>query len=153
MKKFLLPAFSIFAFVFMVQGQSARQITRTADRVADAYGALNLKGLDKAHLTQGNIKVIIEQSIVDMGDPQWRKHQFEVKQFRSFKGLEAWLKSREHEDGLPFRVSWPRVGCRGGYCKFFLDGGILHNRLYLQKLAYGQRKGKVFIKTLYLLNG
>jgi hypothetical protein len=56
-------------------------------------------------------------------------------------------------DGLPARESRSRLNCRKGFCNYNFQAGILHNHLYLQKIAYGYRNSRPYIKTIYLLDG
>lgn len=109
--------------------------------------AKNLASLDgRVRLLRGGLRVRIEHSISPVRD-------FEYRRFRSFKAAESWLNKREREDGTPFRVAQDFVGCRRGRCRFYTDGGILHNHLYLQRISYGYRNGRLFITELYFYDG
>jgi hypothetical protein len=129
---------------FAQPGVTTREIGKTAKKIADAYGAANLASLDNSRLTSGGVKVTIEDSIGG---------GLETKRFKSFAGADRWLKKQVRRDGTPFRVSWPLVGCRGGRCTFFLDGGILHNHLYLKRVFYTRSKGRLVVTSIYLLDG
>lgn len=146
----------ILASAAVVEAQAhskKKQIERLAAKVADAYESYNLSSLDRLRLFRGNVKIVIEYSILDWADPSSKDEQFKVRRFQSFKSAERWLTSREGEGGTPFRESRPLAGCRKGRCTFDFNGGILHNHLYLQKIFYGYRKNRLFIKKVYLLNG
>ena len=121
-------------------------IEQIAQKLAEAYEAKDLGKLDAAHLNVGKIKIIIEHSLAE------GKDAFRVKWFKSLGQVEAWLKSREHDE-LPNRQSRPLLKCRKGACTFDFSGGILHNTLYLKRITYVVRKGRPFITTIHLLDG
>jgi hypothetical protein len=97
------------------------------------------------------VRIVIENSGADIAvDPN---SEYERKVFKTFGEFGRWLKSQETEDGLPFRVTMPLVGCKRGLCTYNFDGGIDHNLLYLQKISYGYRNRRPYIKTIFLLAG
>ena len=116
--------------------------------VADAYTAKTLGGLDAEYPHAGKVRIVIENSLAD----DRAKDRFVSRAFTTLARAEGWLKSRERDDG-PARETMPLKRCRQGLCTFDFDGGILHNHLYLKKIAYGLRSGKPYIKTIYLLDG
>jgi hypothetical protein len=111
--------------------------------LSEAYTSKSLGGLAAGRPQQGRVSIVVEHSISGGRD---------VKSFKSLEAGERWLKSRELEEG-PARQVMPLKRCRRGVCTYDFDGGILHNNLYLQKIAYGLRNGRPYIKTIYLLDG
>ena len=145
-------ALAFFVFSTPVHAQSTAKknsIEQLVETVADAYSSSTLGSLDSQRPYLGRVKIIIEHSLA--GDTD--KDRFEVKDFRTLAQGEQWLKGREREDGTPFRNLQPLVKCRKGLCTYDFNNGILHNQLYLKKVAYGYRNGRPFIKTIYLLDG
>ena len=122
-------------------------IEQVVKELSDAYMAKTLGKLDAEHPYMAKVKIVIEHSLGE------GKDQFEVKEFKTLEKGEQWLKSREREDGTPFREVRTLAGCKRGLCTYDFDGGILHNHLYIQKIAYGYRNGSPYIKTIYLLDG
>ncbi|HEX8735509.1 MAG TPA: hypothetical protein VF721_09315 [Pyrinomonadaceae bacterium] len=162
MKRFAVAAAVISAaLVFLgslnISGQSSRnkKILRMEEAVAAAFGNSQFGSLDAKRLRLGKIKLVIEHSLLD-GD-----EQFEVRRFATFKQIERWLQSREQQaeaEGvgkykLPIRVVDTRAGCRRGICRYYSPNGILHNHLYLKKIFYGYRGGRVYVKKIYLYDG
>ena len=118
-------------------------IQTLANALADAFTAGTLGDLDAGRPYVGTLRVVIE-NLVDV----------ERKNFRTLAAVERWLKSRETQDGqitLPRRNRGALLHCRQGICTFEKAGG-LHNILYVHKIAYGMRRGKPYIKTIYMVN-
>lgn len=115
----------------------------------EAYSAGKMGRLDARRPYLGSVRLVIEHSIGGDGGPD----SFERRQFKTLAQAERWLKSREREDGTPFRETRPLEECSGGVCTYDFNGGILHNHLYLKKVSYGFTKGRPYIKTIYLLDG
>ncbi len=112
--------------------------------LSEAYTSKSLGGVAAAaRPRQGRVRIVVEHSI---------SGGREAKSFRSLEAAERWLKGREREDG-PARQVLPLKRCRRGLCTYDFGGGILHNNLYLQKVAYGYRNGLPYVKTIYLLDG
>lgn len=111
--------------------------------LSEAFTSKSLGGLAAERPRQGRVSIVVEHSI---------SGRREVRSFKSLEAGERWLKGREREDG-PARQAMPLKGCRRGLCTYDFDGGILHNNLYLQKVAYGYRRGLPYVKTVYLLDG
>ena len=137
------------------QAQSRSKNLETIEKLEDALStalALDRLGtLDAKHSNPGKVRVVIEHSGADIAaDPN---SIYERKVFKTFGELGRWLKSRETEGGFPLRVTMPLVGCQRGLCTYNFDGGILHHRLYLQKISYGYRNWRPYIKTIFLLAG
>lgn len=124
-------------------------IEELVESLSEAYTSKTLDGLDKERPLLGRVRIVIEHSLAGDDD----KDRFEIKTFTTFKQAEQWLRSRERDEGFPARQSKPLVRCRQGVCTYNFDGGILHNNLYLQKISYDYRRGRPFIKTIYLLDG
>ena len=120
-------------------------IEQLAKSLADAYAAKELGKLDAMRPYLGKVRIVIGHSLVEDSD--------ESRTFRTLARAERWLKSLEISDGLPARGSRPLLQCSKGVCEYDFDGGILHNHLYLQSIAYGFRRGRPYIKTIYLLDG
>jgi hypothetical protein len=111
----------------------------------DAFGMDRLAELDARYPNHGKFKVIIEY----WAGPE----ESDAGVFGTFGALGQWLKSRETEGGFPWRMDTTLVGCRRGVCTYKLNENLQHNRLYLQKLSYGYRKGRPYLKTVFLLAG
>ena len=73
---------------------------------------------------------MIEHSLADDD----AKDRFVIKSFTSLTKAESWFKAREREE-LSAREARPLLRCTKGVCTHNLDGGILHNHLYLKKSA------------------
>ena len=118
--------------------------TKTIEQLAKALSeAFTAKALDRLDAEQtGTVKIVIEHSIAG---------NIETKNFRSFAKAEQWLKSREIEGG-PARNSGRLLQCRAGVCTYE-QAGMLHNNLYLQKITYGLKKGRPYVKTIYVIDG
>jgi hypothetical protein len=123
-------------------------VENLAKQIAEAYEGKTLSSLDAAKPYPGRVRIVIENSLGEPDD----KGRFVMKSFTSLAMVEAWLKSREH-DQMPGRESRPLVRCAKGVCTYNFDGGILHNHLYLKKISYSTRSGCSYIKTIYLLDG
>jgi hypothetical protein len=140
----------ILALPAQAQSPSGKQtIGKLEDSLAVAYMAKELGRLDAKRPYFGRVKIVIEHSLAGDDD----KDRFEIKMFKTLASVEQWLNGREREDGTPFRESRDLLRCRNGLCIYNLDGGISHNHLYLKKFAYGYRRGRPFIKTIFLLDG
>jgi len=148
---FVIIALILFIIPLSAQAQS-RSKKVTIEKLEDAFSTdfgIDLLGeLDAKHSNPGRIKVVIENSGADIAVAM-----YERKVFKTFGQFGRWLKSQESKDGLPFRVVMPLVGCKRGICTYNFDGGIDHNHLYLQKISYGYRNRRPYIKTIFLLNG
>ncbi|HEX8745960.1 MAG TPA: cystatin domain-containing protein [Pyrinomonadaceae bacterium] len=115
----------------------------------EAYSLSRLARLDARRPYLGRVRIVIEHSLAADG----AKDQYETRTFRTLAQADRWLKRRENSDGLPARQTRPLYECSGGSCEFDLNGGILHNQLYLTKVSYVIRRGRPYIKTIYLLDG
>lgn len=124
-----------------------RAIEQLVEALSEAYLAKDLGKLDAKRPYRGRVKIVIEHSLVE------GQGQYEVKWVRTLGEGEQWLRSREEEDQTPFRENKPLLRCQRGLCTYDSDGGILHNRLYLKRIAYSYRNGRPYIKTIYLLDG
>jgi hypothetical protein len=149
MRKFV-PALALILFALSWQAHAQSPINKkTIERLEAALGEAfmekSLGSLDAERPLPGRVKIVIEHSLGE--------NEFVVKYFKTFARAERWLKSQEREDGTPIRETRPLVRCRKGLCTYDFDGGILHNHLYLKKLAYGYRQGRPYIKTVYFLDG
>jgi hypothetical protein len=159
----IVIALILFIVPLSVQAQSSSKkatIEKLEDAVSTAFGLDTLAALDAKHPNPAKVRVVIENSGADIAvDPN---SEYERKVFKTFGGIGQWLRSREidsapSEDGLtiklPMRLVMPLVGCKRGLCTYDFDGGIDHNHLYLQKISYGYRNRRPYIKTIFLLAG
>ena len=126
-----------------------RTIKQLENSLAVAFMEKTLSGLDAIRPFLGKVRIVIEHSLAGDNDSA----RFEIKDFKSLRQAEQWLKSRERDDGTPVREARPLLRCKGGLCLYNFEGGILHNHLYLQKFSYGLSRGRPYIKTIYLLDG
>jgi hypothetical protein len=117
--------------------------------LADAYVKKDLGRLDRKYPVQGKVKIEIENSL---GGEDEVQNKSGIKEFRSLAQGEQWLRSRVIDD-LPGRQSRPLIGCKQGSCTYDFRGGILHKQLYLKKISYGYKNGRLYLKTIYLLDG
>jgi hypothetical protein len=127
---------------------SSAPVEQLMEALDKAYTDKALGRLDARRPYAGRVRIVISHSLMDDDDP----HSIERRQFRTLAQAERWLKSRER-GGLPNRQTRPLLECKRGTCEYDFDGGILHNQLYLQSVDYGLRRGRPYIKTIYLLDG
>lgn len=116
--------------------------------VAEGFETKTLSSLDAQKPYSGRLRIVIEHSLAGYND----KDRFVIRSFVSLAKAEAWLKSREHEE-MPGRATKPLTKCARGLCTYNFDDGIVHNTLYLKKIAYGVRNRCPYLKTIYLLDG
>lgn len=135
-----------------VSASSNSTIEQLVESVAVAYTTKSLGSLDASHPYAGKVRIVIEHSIMDVGEDADARSGIVAKSFKTFAQAEKWLTGREHDE-LPLREARPLVSCKRSVCDYDFDGGILHNHLYLQKISYGLRRGRPYIKTIYLLDG
>lgn len=117
-------------------------IEQLARALSVAFTANELGRLDAGQPNLGTVRIIVEHSI---------SGKLDARNFKSFGKAEQWFKSRERSDG-PARNSGPLLRCRKSVCTYEQEG-MLHNNLYLQKVTYGYRKGRPYIKTVYVIDG
>ena len=147
MKKLILCAVIAFACMLSVQAQD-KTAKKLANRMAASFSN-GLRPLDSRHLLRGPLKLSLQYWITDGDDPE-----FESRSFKSFAAMEWWMKSRQHEDGTPFRTSGQNVSCRKGLCRLDLvDNQMAHNHVYLTHIWYGYQKGKIYVKRIRILYG
>ncbi len=143
-------ALILFVISSSAEAQSSAQkkaLVRLDEELSVAYMSKDLGRLDASRQHNGRVRVVIEHSLGTGAG------QFESRVFGTFGAVERWLKSREREDGTPIRETRDLIRCSRGICTYDFDGGILHNHLYIRKLAYGLRNGRPYIKTMFLLDG
>ena len=121
------------------QEQSIEQLAGT---VAEAWGEGKLGDLDERRPYVGAVRIRIEHGITG---------EVESRRFRTLAQAERWFKSRERADGPGRNIGTLRQ-CRRGVCAFEQDG-MLHNNLYLQKITYGIRRGRPYVKAIHLVDG
>jgi hypothetical protein len=124
-------------------GAKKESVEEMVKALAEAFTSKSLGGLAAGRPQQGRVRIVVEHSI---------SGAFEGRNFKTLEAGERWLKSREREDG-PARTLLPLKRCRRGLCTYDSEVGILHNNLYIQKVAYGYRRGLPYVKTIYLLDG
>ncbi|HEX8175555.1 MAG TPA: hypothetical protein VF543_10580 [Pyrinomonadaceae bacterium] len=140
------PKGNPMGFPYIYSSSRIEQLMKALD---EAYSTRTLARLDARRPYLGRVRIVIEHSLAADG----AKEQYESRSFRTLAQADRWLKSRENSDGLPARETRPLYDCGSGSCEFDLNGGILHNHLYLTKVTYGMRRGRPYIKTIYLLDG
>jgi hypothetical protein len=139
-------ALLLFVAALSAPAQTAAKketIEELVKALSEAFTSKSLGSLAAGRTQLRGVRIVVEHSI---------SGSFDGRNFKSLEAGERWLKSREREDG-PARQAMPLKRCRRGVCTYDFDGGILHNNLYLQKVAYGYRGGLPYIKTIYLLDG
>jgi Aspartic acid proteinase inhibitor len=118
--------------------------------IDEAYMARALGRLDARRPYLGRVRIVISHSLAEEGS----KDEFEIRTFRTLAQAERWLRSREiGDEKLPRRETRPLYDCQKGTCEYDFNGGILHNTLYLQSVDYVIRGGRVYIKTINLMDG
>ena len=143
----LIVAAVIIASSISALAARAETPQQFAKRIAKAYETKRLATLDAEKPYAGTFRVTIEHSLADDTD----KGRFVTRSFSSLKKAEQWIKNRMSSEGT--RESRQLKRCSAGTCTYDFDGGILHNHLYLKKITYGTRGGKLYIKSIYLLDG
>lgn len=137
----------MIALIFLASSVAANaQATsprRLASKVEIAY-LYGLGELDGKHLINGRLRVVVEDSLSE---------ETETHYFRSFRAMERWLKKGQREDGTPRRATGDLGSCNNTRCVVVYKNGILHNHLYLQKITFGYRNGRRYIKEIRLLDG
>jgi hypothetical protein len=136
------PAPDASGFPYLYANSPVEQLMKAVD---EAYALGRLARLDARRPYRGRVRIVITHSLGEDGNE-------EARTFRTLAQADRWLKSRER-DGLPYRETRPLYECSHGSCEFDFNGGILHNHLYLQSVSYGFRRGRPYIKTIYLLDG
>lgn len=152
MKKLtLLLAFALLIGSSTVQAAHPAQcdtIDQVADQLGRAFEDREMGRLDPSRPYVGSVAIVYEHSLGE-GRPRTRT-------FRSLGAAEKWLQSQERgvaEEMGPRRHLMPLKRCRAGVCTYDFEGGILHNQLYIKKFTYGMRRGRPYIKAIYLLDG
>lgn len=153
MKKTLVIAVAlIFHSLFVpVDAQSRckkQPIEDLVKAVAEGFETRTMRSLDTQKPYLGKVRIVLEHSLADDN----AKDRFVIRSFASLARAERWLKSREHHE-MPGRDTRPLTRCAKGICTYNFDGGIVHNTLYLKKIAYGFRGGCPYVKAIYLLDG
>jgi hypothetical protein len=141
MKQILIIAFVVFMFSLTASAQATPRGLATT--VSAAYMS-DLNKLDGKRLLNGGLKIIVEHSI---------SGRIEKKRFKSFGSVERWLKKRQRDDGTPFRATGDLGSCGKTSCIIEYPYGILHNHLYLKRIAYGYRSGRRYVKEIRLYDG
>src|SRR5205085_87217 len=132
----IILAVVFFSMLLSVTAQD-RQALRLCTHVQTAFSR-GLGSLDRNHLLRGRLTMTIENSGADIVDPE-----YETRHFVTFRAMERWLKHRENKEGAPWRLSGEKPACRRGRCLMYMQGGTLHNHVYLEKMFYGYRHGRI----------
>jgi hypothetical protein len=144
----VLLAFVLLLSAFAFGQTQDRDARRLAARMSAAFFN-GLGVLDKQHLVRGRLLVSQQYDIYDIG-----QHEFDSRSFHSFTAMERWMKSEEHEDGTPFRMSGEKLYCRRGLCRLDLvDNQMAHNHVYLTRIWYARSGGKLYVKKVRILYG
>jgi len=111
----------------------------------DAYLTKGLGKLDVEHHYSRKVRIVIDNSLASPRDP----NKLESKDFKTFAELEQWLRDRA---GSQYRAVVGPHRCKKGFCTY--DPGPLdHSHMYLKKIAYGYKRGRPYIKTVFLVDG
>ncbi|MEO6391319.1 MAG: hypothetical protein ABIP75_05660 [Pyrinomonadaceae bacterium] len=160
--KNLIPLPRILALALIVAASAAlvsaqkpaanSPLAKLLDQIEIGFGNRTLAELDAQPRYIGRFRIVIEHSLIDPTEAG----AFEVRSFKRFAAAQRWLQKRESPNEgnpTPFPAIRPLKKCRKGLCTYDFDGGIDHNHLYLQKVGYGIRNGKAYLKTIYLYDG
>jgi len=149
----------IFALLMFVAGgvfaaaqtrKQNKKIRQIAAEIAAAYKAKDLGKLDALQIIRGKFRIVIGYAYLDEKDAQ----PDTVRYFKSFRAAERWLEQRQKKViDNPSRYVRALKDCSNDRCLFDDGSGSLHNQLYLDEIYYSYRKGRLFIKGLYLWNG
>lgn len=120
-----------------LQTQTIKQL---AEAVSDAFTAGELGRLDAERPYLGAVRIRVEHSIT--GDIVNRS-------FKTLEAAEKWLTRENQESG---RNGGALRRCSRGVCTFEQEG-MLHNNLYLQRITYGMRRGRPYIKAIHIIDG
>ena len=123
------------------QSPQPQTIKQLAEAISEAFTANELGRHDAERPYLGTVRIRIEHSI---------SGEIESKSFKTLEAAEKWL-SRRGDEG-PARNGGTLRRCRKGICTFEQEG-MLHNNLYLQRITYGMRRGRPYIKAIHLLDG
>ena len=120
-----------------IQTQVAEELAKT---VADAFAEGELGRLDAGRPYLGTVRIRVEHSITG---------EIVTRSFRTLAAAEQWL-NRGNQDSP--RNSGTLRRCRRGVCAFEQEG-MLHNNLYLQRITYGLRRGRAYVKAIHVIDG
>ena len=115
----IMIALILSTFSLSAQAQTSSGIAtieKLENAFSIAYTSDNLSTLDTKRQYRGKVRIVIEYPDADLKDLS--------KVFKTFERVGRWLKSMERQDGIPFRVTRPLIGCKRGRCTYDFDGGI-----------------------------
>ena len=142
-------------FLFIIPSSAHAQplsqkatINELVEAFADAYLARALDKLDAERAYWGKVRIVIEHSLLSSAGAN-AEDRYEIREFKTFAQVERWLRNRGE---IPYRAVVGPRRCKKGLCTYD-PGALSHSYLYLKKIAYGYRKGRPYIKTVYLLDG
>lgn len=110
-------------------------------RVASAFRTKTLASLDRDVMRKGGVRVVVEHSLAD---------KVEDRTFRSFAAADRWLST--NGGGTPGRHAATFERCTKRTCHF-KETGLLHNNLYLTSIDYTRARGRIYVRTIYILDG
>ena len=142
--KFVVVAALILTFSLpgFAQSPQTQPVEEFAKGVADAFAAGELGRLDAERPYVRTVRIRVEHSITG---------EVESRSFKTLAAAGRWLTSRERDEG-PARNGGTLRRCRRGVCTFEQEG-MLHNNLYLQRITYGMRRGRPYVKAIHLIDG
>ena len=148
MKRFFgILGLILFGCLSGVQAQTTA-VEPLAKAFSKAYAKKRLASLDRQRPYGSTIKFVISFSRIK----DYEDAESEVKSFKTLAQAERWLIKRGIDSEMPSRQTEPLRGCKKGVCRYDVTG-LLHNQLFLVSFTYGYRKGRPYIKTVYLTDG
>ena len=126
--------------------QQDREARKVAVKVSHAF-THRLAPLDRQNLLNGKLYLTVENTGYG---PDFEHHSF-----KSFTGLQRWIKKQETPQGIPWRVVGDSpIRCRRGLCTMsLLDGQMQHSHVFLTKMWYGRVNRRVYVRRLYIMYG
>lgn len=115
-----------------------------AEEVSMAFVMRALDNLEESYVAEGGFELAIADSL---GDESVNRQMFPTLEFTEFS-----LKRSEVEPGFPNRSQTKLEGCGAGVCTFKVEG-LMHNTLFLKKIAYRIVEGKPKITAIYIIDG
>lgn len=115
-------------------------IENFAEQIAAAFVSRNLEPLDEGKPYLNLIDLTVEHSIIPA---------IERTSVPNLMRANEWL--TRNWTNVIFNTT-PLERCSCGTCTFERKG-MMHNNLFLRSIMYGQKKGKIYIKELYFVDG
>ncbi|MCO6509225.1 MAG: hypothetical protein J5I65_00360 [Aridibacter famidurans] len=117
---------------------------RMAEEVSMAFVMRALDNLEESYVAEAGFELVVADSL---GDESVNKQMFPTLEFTEFS-----LKRSEVEPGFPNRSQTKLEGCGAGVCTFKVEG-LMHNTLFMKKIAYRIVEGKPKITAIYIIDG